>query len=148
MSRGGIAVAAVALALLLGAGGALASNVDAPIRADGTTPLLMAAFEGDVDEAKRLIKAGADVRALNDYGVNAMQLAADSGNTELIALLLKAGADPESPNADGETALHLVARAGNLEAARTAAEGGRESRSARDLRRPDAADVGGRSPPP
>ncbi|RYG66096.1 hypothetical protein EON77_17800, partial [bacterium] len=68
MSRGGIAVG-VALALLMGAGGALASNVDAPIRADGTTPLLMAAFEGDIDEAKRLIKAGADVRALNDYGV-------------------------------------------------------------------------------
>src|SRR4051812_20384237 len=99
MARGGIALT-VAL-VLLGGSGAMANTVDAPIKADGTTPLLMAAFEGDVAEAKRLIKDGADVRALNDYGVNAMQLAADNGNTELIALLLKAGADPESPNADG-----------------------------------------------
>ena len=96
----------------------MAGNVDEPLRADGSTPLQWAAFEGDVAEAKRLIKAGADVHATNAYGVNAMQLAADSANTELIALLLKAGADPQSPNADGETALHLVARAGNVEAAK------------------------------
>ncbi|MEO8316359.1 MAG: ankyrin repeat domain-containing protein, partial [Pseudomonadota bacterium] len=116
MSRPGI-VAAIAAALL-SAVSAVAGNVDAPVEADGSTPLQWAAFQGDVAEAKRLIKAGADVKATNAYGVNAMQLAADSANTQLIALLLKAGADPESPNADGETALHLVARAGNVEAAK------------------------------
>ena len=79
---------------------------------------MRAAFEGDVAEAARLLKEGADVKATNSYGVNAMQLAADTANTELIRLLLKAGADPESPNADGETALHLVARSGNVEAAK------------------------------
>lgn len=105
-------------ATLLAATSAMAGNVDAPLRADGSTPLQWAAFQGNVAEAKRLIKAGADVHATNAYGVNAMQLAADSANTELIALLLKAGADPQSPNADGETALHLVARAGNVEAAK------------------------------
>ncbi len=117
MARGGFAVTSVAIALL-GAASATAGNIDAPVRADGTTSLQEAAFQGDVAEAKRLLKAGAKVRAINAYGVNAMQLAADSGNTELIALLLKAGADPNSPNADGETALHLVARAGNLQAAK------------------------------
>jgi ankyrin repeat protein len=117
MARGGIAVASVAAALLAVAS-ATAGNVDEPVKADGSTPLQWAAFQGDVAEAKRLIKAGADVRAINAYGVNAMQLAADSGNTELIALLLKAGADPDSPNADGETALHLVARAGDVQAAK------------------------------
>jgi uncharacterized protein len=115
MSRGGI-LAAIA-ATVLAAASASADTVDAP-KADGSTPLQWAAFEGDVAEAKRLVKAGADVHATNAYGVNAMQLAADSANTELVALLLKAGADPESPNADGETALHLVARAGNIEAAK------------------------------
>jgi ankyrin repeat protein len=118
MARGGIAVASVAAAALLAVASATAGNVDEPVKADGSTPLQWAAFQGDVAEAKRLIKAGADVRAINAYGVNAMQLAADSGNTELIALLLKAGADPDSPNADGETALHLVARAGDVEAAK------------------------------
>jgi ankyrin repeat protein len=115
MARPAIAVA-VALAVLAAA--TANAGVNDPVRADGTTPLQMAAFEGDIAEARRLIKDGADVRALNNYGVNAMQLAADSANTELIALLLKAGADPESPNADGETTLHLVARAGNVEAAK------------------------------
>jgi len=122
MSASGGTVAAFVAAALLAAANAMAggasSGVDKPVRADGTTALEMAAFEGDVAEAKRLIKAGANVHAQNDYGVNAMQLAADSGNTEMIALLLKAGADPQSPNADGETALHLVARAGNVEAAK------------------------------
>jgi ankyrin repeat protein len=118
MARGGIAVASVAAAALLAVASATAGNVDEPVKADGSTPLQWAAFQGDVAEAKRLIKAGADVRAINAYGVNAMQLAADSGNTELIALLLKAGADPDSPNADGETALHLVARAGDVQAAK------------------------------
>ena len=117
MARGGIAVTSVAVALLAAAS-ATAGNIDAPVRADGTTSLQEAAFQGDIAEAKRLIKAGAKVRAINAYGVNAMQLAADSGNTDLIALLLKAGADPNSPNADGETTLHLVARAGNLQAAK------------------------------
>ncbi len=97
---------------------ATTGGVDEPVTADGSTPLLLAAFEGNIDETKRLLKAGADVHAVNAYGVNAMQLAADSANTALIALLLKAGADPQSPNADGETTLHLVARAGNIEAAK------------------------------
>jgi ankyrin repeat protein len=103
--------------LLLATAGAVADNVDAPISADGSTALHQAAFDGNVAEAQRLIKAGADVNAVNAYGVNAMQLVADSANTPLIALLLKAGADPVSANADRETALHLVARAGNVEAA-------------------------------
>jgi ankyrin repeat protein len=96
----------------------MAGNVDQPVRPDGSTPLQWAVFNGDVAEARRLLKEGADVTARNSYGVNAMQLAADTANTELIQLLLKAGADAESPNADGETALHVVARSGNVEAAK------------------------------
>jgi ankyrin repeat protein len=115
----GKVAAAVAVALLCTtAGHAAAAKADAPRKPDGSTPLMWATFEGDVAEAGRLLKEGADVRATNTYGVNAMQLAADTSNTELIRLLLKAGADPESPNADGETALHLVARSGNVEAAK------------------------------
>jgi ankyrin repeat protein len=116
---GGKVAAAVAVALLCtAASSTAAANTDGPRKADGSTPLMWATFQGDVAEAGRLLKEGADVRAINSYGVNAMQLAADTANTELIRLLLKAGADPESPNADGETALHLVARSGNVEAAK------------------------------
>jgi len=120
---GGKAAAAVAVALLCAAAGTAAASAatakaDAPRKPDGSTPLMWATFEGDAAEVVRLLKEGADVKATNNYGANAMQLAADTSNTELIRLLLKAGADPESPNADGETALHLVARSGNVEAAK------------------------------
>jgi ankyrin repeat protein len=123
MRTGGKVAAAVAVALLCTAAGsaaasAVATKADEPRKPDGSTPLMVASFEGDVVEAGSLLKEGANVKATNAYGVNAMQLAADSANTELIRLLLKAGADPESPNADGETALHLVARSGNVEAAK------------------------------
>jgi len=110
---------AVAIALLCSAAaGAVAGNADEPRKPDGSTPLMQATFEGDTSEVARLIKEGADVKATNVYGANALHLAADTANTELIGLLLKAGADPESPNADGETALHVVARSGNIEAAK------------------------------
>lgn len=120
MRMGGKVVAtALAMALLCtAAASAAAANADEPRKPDGSTPLMEAVFEGDVAEAGRLIREGADVKATNNYGADAMRLAADTANTEIIRLLLKAGADPESPNADGETALHLVARSGNVEAAK------------------------------
>jgi ankyrin repeat protein len=112
------AATSLAMALLCTAASAAATKADEPRKPDGSTPLMVATFEGDVAEVGRLLKEGANVKATNAYGVDAMRLAADTANTELIRLLLKAGADPESPNADGETALHLVARSGNVEAAK------------------------------
>ncbi|MGC1457896.1 MAG: ankyrin repeat domain-containing protein, partial [Steroidobacteraceae bacterium] len=109
--------------LLWGAAGFAA---DASARPDGSTPLEWAVFKGDIAQTQKLLAAGADVRATNAYGVNAMQLAADASNTELIRVLLKAGADANSPNQDGETALHLVARAGNVEAAKLLLRAGAE----------------------
>jgi ankyrin repeat protein len=112
--------AAVAAALLIGGSFGFADEAKdlKARRPDGSTALQWAAFAGDAAEAKRLIAAGADVNAKNNYGINAMLLAADIASTELIELLLKAGADANSANPDGETALHLVARAGNIEAAK------------------------------
>ena len=119
MRRGGIVAAAVAAALLSGISVlATAGNADEPRKPDGSTPLQWAVFNGDLPEAQRLLKEGADPRARNNYGVDAMQLAADIADTNLIQALLKAGADPNTANPDGETALHLVARSGNVEAAK------------------------------
>jgi ankyrin repeat protein len=110
---------ALAVAAILCGSGALADGATnvAATSPDGSTPLMQAAFDGNVDEARRLLKAGADVKAANLYGINAMLLAAEASNTELIQLLLKSGADEKSANPEGETALHLVARSGNVEAA-------------------------------
>ncbi len=118
-----IALAAAALVCCGAIGGvasaaATAAATTPDTTPDGGTPLMQAAFEGDVAGAQRLLKAGADVNAMNLYGVDAMLLAAEASNTPLIQVLLKAGAKATSANLDGETALHLVARAGNVEAAK------------------------------
>ena len=84
---------------------------------DGSTPLQWAVFEGNLEEARRLIRSGADITLANKYGVTAMTLAAEVANTEMLALLLEAGANVESPNPDGMTALLAVARTGNVKAA-------------------------------
>ena len=45
------------------------------------------------DMADRLIRAGADVKAANRYGVTPLSLACINGNAAMIEKLLKAGAD-------------------------------------------------------
>ena len=84
---------------------------------DGSTPLQWAVFNGNVVEAKRLLRAGADVTIANKYGASPMTLAAEVGNAEMLKVLLEAGANADSPNPDGQTALLAVARTGNVEAA-------------------------------
>ena len=84
---------------------------------DGSTPLQWAVYNGDVAEAKRLLRAGANVTLANNYGATPMTLAAEVGNTEMLKVLLEAGANADSPNPDGQTALLAVARTGNVEAA-------------------------------
>ena len=86
--------------------------------ADGSTPLQWAVYNGDVTEARRLLRAGANVALANNYGATPMSLAAEVGNTDMLKVLLEAGANVESPNADGQTALLAVARTGNVEAAK------------------------------
>jgi ankyrin repeat protein len=86
--------------------------------ADGSTPLQWAVYNGDVAEARRLLRAGANVSLANNYGATPMSLAAEVGNTGMLKVLLEAGANVESPNADGQTALLAVARTGNVEAAK------------------------------
>ena len=85
---------------------------------DGTTALHWAVHDGDLSRVTQLLKAGADARAVNDYGATPMSEAAERGDAALIRTLLKAGADVESANPEGQTALMTVARTGNVEAAR------------------------------
>ena len=84
---------------------------------DGSTPLQWAVYNGDVAEAKRLLRSGANVSLANKYGASPMTLAAEVGNAEMLKVLLEAGANADSPNPDGQTALLAVARTGNVEAA-------------------------------
>jgi uncharacterized protein len=86
--------------------------------AGALTGLHEAVYANDLPEVKRLIAAGADVRAANLLGATPMMLAAVTGDTPMIRTLLDAGADPDSTNDEGQTALMVVARTGNVESAR------------------------------
>jgi len=71
----------------------------------GETALMFAARVGDLESAKLLVAAGANVNDADAWGVSATTLAAHSGFTDLVLFLLDKGADPNAaPN--GFTALH------------------------------------------
>ena len=93
------------------------ADVNAP-EPDGTTALHWAVQQNYVELVDRLLRAGANAKAKNDYGSTPMAEAAVGGNAALMQKLLDAGADVESPNADGQTALMVVARGGYVDAAR------------------------------
>ena len=69
----------------------------------------------DLKEARSLVRAGADVRAANRYGVTPLSLAAVNGTAEMVRLLLDAGADPNAAFGEGETVLMTAARTGRPE---------------------------------
>src|SRR5271165_2688505 len=64
-------------------------NAAAP---DGTTALMWAAHNNDAELVARLLKAGADAKARNQFGASPMSEAAFISNVEILGALLKAGA--------------------------------------------------------
>jgi ankyrin repeat protein len=87
--------------------------VNAP-EADGMTALLWAAYQDNLDVAALLLRAGANVKALNRYGVMPLSLACTNGNAAMVEQFLKAGADVNAALPGGETPLMTAARTGSL----------------------------------
>ena len=79
----------------------------------GSTPLLFAARSGDLESARLLIAAGADVHDAAADGNTALNIAVHSGHGSLAALLLAEGADPNAAPL-GYTALHAAVLRGTL----------------------------------
>ncbi|HEX2801101.1 MAG TPA: ankyrin repeat domain-containing protein, partial [Phenylobacterium sp.] len=79
----------------------------------GFTPLLFAAQAGDVESARRILAAGADVNDASPDGASALVIALHAGQKDMAAFLIDAGADVRSAGA-GYTALHLAAARGDL----------------------------------
>ena len=90
-----------------------AEGANAP-DADGTSPLHWAAHRNDLEMADLLLRAGANVRASNRYGVQPLVLASANGHAPMIGRLLAAGADPDT-RLNGETVLMTAARSGSVE---------------------------------
>lgn len=70
----------------------------------GETALMFAARVGDLESAKLLVAAGAQVNDADAWGVSAVTLAMHSGFDDLVSFLLDKGADPNADKA-GFTAL-------------------------------------------
>jgi ankyrin repeat protein len=77
---------------------------------DGATLLHWAAHWDDLNTADKLIRAGADPNATNEYGVTPLVLACENGSAAMVGKLLFAGAKPT------ETALMTCSWTGNPEA--------------------------------
>jgi ankyrin repeat protein len=91
---------------------------------DGTTAIMWAASNDDLELVRALLKAGANVKLTNRFGTSALAEAAIVGSGAVIDALLKAGADPNTRNPEGETPLMAVARSGRVDAARRLLEAG------------------------
>lgn len=79
----------------------------------GYTALLFAARSGQIDAARVLVEAGANVDDVSADGTSALTLAAHSGQGEFAAFLLANGADANA-RGSGYTALHAAVLRGDL----------------------------------
>jgi len=84
---------------------------------DGTTALHWAATANDIEMARALLAAGANVKAQSRIGaVTPLFMACRNGSAAMIELLLRAGADAKAPDAVGTTPLMMAAASGSVEA--------------------------------
>lgn len=90
--------------------------VDA-VRADGRTPLMLAAQATNPATVDLLLGEGADPNHRDERGTTALMIAAAQGDIASLDRLLRAGADPAAANVDGVTALAVADAAGHREAA-------------------------------
>jgi ankyrin repeat protein len=99
------------------------ANVNAT-DADGSTAIMYAAANDDLELVRALLKAGANVKLKNQFGTSALTEAAIIGSAPIIGALLKAGADPNFKTPNGETPLMASARSGKVDAAKALLDAG------------------------
>ncbi len=80
----------------------------------GLTPLMFAAQAGNVESARILLAAGADMNEGTEETGPPLLLAASNGREQVALLLLEKGADPNATDGYGMTALHWAFEEGVL----------------------------------
>src|SRR5262249_7390941 len=134
------AIGALALAALIHAASPAASVVDAAMQGnkdavrallkdgadvntatgDGMTALHYAVVRHDVDLAKMLLYAGANVKAATRIGgYTPLLIASREGDAPIIDALLAAGADANNATTNGTTALMFASSSGRVDAVGT-----------------------------
>ena len=92
---------------------------------DGMTALHWAAYKDNLEMARMLLDAGADVKRATRIGsITPLFMAGGNGSTTMIDLLLKAGADANAVNELGTTALMKTAASGSVDAVNSLLEHG------------------------
>ena len=81
----------------------------------GLTPLVFAARRGDIESARILLSAGADVNQVTQYGWSALLTATQNRYYKLATFLLDNGANPNLANKGGWTPLYLATDNRNIE---------------------------------
>jgi uncharacterized protein len=81
----------------------------------GLTALIFAAREGDLQSAKILLDAGADVNQTSEYGWTPLLTATNNRHYQLAKYLIERGANPNIANKGGWTPLYLATDNGNIE---------------------------------
>jgi ankyrin repeat protein len=77
---------------------------------DGCTRLQQAILNGDLEKARDLVKAGADLNLRGDLIHPPLHLALNKDRHSIAAMLVEAGADTNLKNGEGLTPLHITAR--------------------------------------
>ena len=88
-------------------------ETEAVVAEGGYTPLLFTAQYGDVETARLLLAAGADVNDAAADGESAVVIAAHVGQSDVGAFLLQSGADANAAGA-GYSATHIAAVRGDV----------------------------------
>jgi len=81
----------------------------------GLTALTFAAREGDIESARKLLDAGADINQATEYGWTPLLTAVNNRNYRLAMLLIERGADVNRANKGGWTPLYLAVDNRNIE---------------------------------
>ncbi|MEM8862059.1 MAG: ankyrin repeat domain-containing protein [Chloroflexota bacterium] len=71
----------------------------------GFTPLLVAAFEGNVEMVELLLENGSEIEAVDDWGDTSVNVSAWNGKLEVVEKLVQLGAISNVENSNGNTAL-------------------------------------------
>ncbi|WMT84150.1 ankyrin repeat domain-containing protein [Wolbachia endosymbiont of Listronotus oregonensis] len=81
---------------------------------NGWTPLHLAAWKGQLDNARLLIEKGADINAENIFGRKPVHVAAESNNTNIIEFFLSKGMNVDDTDRYGRTPLYCASWNGHL----------------------------------
>jgi ankyrin repeat protein len=81
----------------------------------GLTSLVLAAREGDIESARLLLDAGADVNQVTEYAWTPLLTATNNRHYKLAIYLIERGADVNKPNKGGWTPLYLATDNRNIE---------------------------------